>query len=123
MSDRDSGGSANQPLSDVFVKIAELASATGAAPINRLAGCWTFDLGVRPEIRGWVNGHREPQMADGSPIPPFHAYLEWNGFPFAMLSPYGGSILQSPSRRTGAAERLLSIRLTHAIREARHAHV
>lgn len=89
------GNATKAPLSEAFVRIAELALLNGSAPINRLPGPWThaFTSG------DWhwqiaVNGHREPVVSPWSTvlIDPFEAHVYVNGWPFGILSPAGGRL-------------------------------
>lgn len=75
---------------DIMVSIANLAIRRGAAPVNKYVGCW--ELQVDP--RWWlaVNGHPTPTLCSkgGEPVLPFHAYIEFNGWPWGIVGPGGG---------------------------------
>jgi hypothetical protein len=78
-------------MSEVFFEIVQLGMAAGAERINELPGCWEYQVSD-----GWwiaVNGHREPKTCSkGAEVPPFHAYVEWCGFPAGIVGPRGGVI-------------------------------
>lgn len=83
------------PLSEAMAAIALLAVLSGGAPINRLPGPWTYEF----THGDWhwqiaVNGHREPVPSPWSTvlIDPFEAHVYVNGWPFGILSPYGGRL-------------------------------
>ena len=83
----------NEPsLIEAFMKIAELGNALGAAPLNKHPACWECKVDKRWKIA--VNAHKEPKVSSMSkvPIEPFHAYVEFNGWPAGLLNPYGGTI-------------------------------
>lgn len=75
--------------------VAKLAVAAGAAPLNRHAGCWRYRLPMSPEWEIAVNPHRTPQpdpFGGDIPVEPFHCYVQYNGWPFALFSVYGGEM-------------------------------
>jgi hypothetical protein len=107
---------------DAFTKIAELALVRGDVPLSKFPACYEFTLAGEPEILVAVNGHEtEREASTGAKVPAFHAYATWNGWPFALLNPFGGDFLKSPSRKSGSSERLLTMRLASAIRQAKEA--
>lgn len=80
----------------VWEAICKRAQRLGVQPLNALPGCWYQKL-----TGGWefaVNGHNEPktqkfeQHDEPVGIGPFHLYAEFNGWPAATLTPYGGEI-------------------------------
>jgi hypothetical protein len=82
-----------------FLKVAELGIAIGAHPLTKHDGCWTYRLTTAPAWAFAVNGHAEPQPnpffdgLDGTePIAPYHCFVQFNGWPFAILGPHGGFI-------------------------------
>jgi hypothetical protein len=78
-------------LSEAFCRLAELASALGVKSINKLPACWE----VQVDGRWWVamNGHGEAVKAsDGADVPPYSAWITFNGWPAGVLSPVGGVI-------------------------------
>ena len=83
------GPPAETPL---FVAIAEFCLARGFKGLSKVPGCCEVQVDDR-----WffaVNGHAEPTTCakTGQPIPPFSAYVEFNGWPAGLLDPAGGII-------------------------------
>lgn len=78
----------------VFDLIAQLCIAQDAAPLTRYPECWSATFGE------WViavNGHDEPKHYNGVLVPEFYAYVEFNGWPFAIMSPFGDGIVGAGS--------------------------
>lgn len=77
---------------EAFAKLCDLCIARGEAPANKHPGCWEVQL----DKRWWIafNGHKEPkQSSKGGPsVDPFHCYVEYNGWPAGVFTPYGGVI-------------------------------
>ena len=72
-------------LLDAWVHIGTIAAAAGVVPLNQHPGLWEFEVGP------WklqVNGRRE-KIGD---VPPYHAFVEFNGWPAGLIHPYGGTI-------------------------------
>ena len=80
---------------DLFVLIATIAEHDGAAPLNERDGVW-----VRRLDDDWliaVNGHLEPREYEGVAVPPFTCYVEYNGWPAGMLTPFDGALAAGES--------------------------
>src|SRR5262245_31738092 len=78
-----------EKVSIAFVAVADLAAALGVSNINRLPGCWEYDVDEQWRIA--LNGHEQPTKCErGMAVAPFHCYVEFNGWPAGELSPYGG---------------------------------
>lgn len=77
-------------ITEIFVRLAELAQARGDAPISKFAGCWEGVIGDGLQFA--VNGHRAPTVSTiaPTPLPPFHAIFMRDGWPIALVSPGGG---------------------------------
>lgn len=79
-------------ISEVFAEAVELATRLGVERIDRLPGCWE----VQVDKQWWIamNGHKEPTACSkgGTPIPPFHLYVEFNGFPAGVIGMRTGMI-------------------------------
>lgn len=86
-------------ISEAFVLLAKLATKDGVKRLNELEGCWTRQIGEQ----WWaaVNGHQTTMKASsrdgasaGTPfeVEPYHAYVEYNGWPAGDLTPLGGVI-------------------------------
>ena len=89
----------SEGLCEAFVAVAEMAQALGIKPLNQHDGCWTFQV----DDQWWiaVNGHKEPKPARSPQgaskdepfmVDPFHAYIEFNGWPAGVINPRGGTI-------------------------------
>ncbi|WP_018086454.1 hypothetical protein [Desulfurispora thermophila] len=75
---------------EVFALAAELAIKDGVAPLCRLPGVWERQIDDNWKIV--LNGHNSPKDYNVLTIPPFHMYVEFNGWPAGLLSPFGGTI-------------------------------
>lgn len=74
----------------VLERLAELAMIVGVAPLNKLPGCWEYEVDER-----WAfafNGHPEPKASKYCPAPvlPFSVYVQFNGWPAGVIDPTGG---------------------------------
>jgi hypothetical protein len=81
--------SPERPLTEIMDAFAGYAIRHGHAPINRLVGC----LEVQVDSRWWIaaNGHRTPtKCSKGVEVAPFEIYIEFNGWPAGMVSPFDG---------------------------------
>ena len=75
----------------LFVLVAELAKKDGVARIDKLDGCWERQIGEQWWIA--INGHTElVDCSRGAKVPPFNCYVEFNGWPAGIFSPYEGMI-------------------------------
>jgi hypothetical protein len=83
----------DRQISELFAKIVAFAEARGVSNINELPGCWE----TTAEEQGLfiaVNGHGEAKdTTTGFPLDPFHAFVTVNGWPAAVVSPFGGTIM------------------------------
>ena len=78
-------------VSEAFAKIARLGCILKAEPLNK----WPGGLEIAIDERWWiaVNGHNETtKCSKGADVLPFHAWIEYNGWPAGMVSPTGGII-------------------------------
>lgn len=78
-----------------FNAVINLAIALGVREICKMPGCWEQKVDEHWTIA--VNGHHELKIAEKSlscktEVPPFHCYVEFNGFPAGLISPYNGVI-------------------------------
>jgi len=88
-----SDGSNNQPISEAFSEIANLAMRLGVTNINQREGCWEH----RIDDKWWIaiNGHPEPvRCSKGAEVPAYNAYVEFNGWPVGLINPYGGALVR-----------------------------
>ncbi len=76
-----------QRYSEAFMLIAKLASALGIQSIKDLPGPWEHRVDEKFKIR--LNGHAEE--VDG--IPPYNALIDYEGWPWAILSPVDGHLM------------------------------
>lgn len=85
----------NEPrISEAFMAVADLCLALDDAPLTKHEGCWEHQV----DDHWWiaVNGHQEPRLMQKhptlEPLKPFHAFVEWNGWPAGLMTPTGGCI-------------------------------
>lgn len=79
-------------LTEAFAEIAALALRLGVENVVARPGCWE----CRVDERWWfaVNAHPVETQCSASnvPVPPYHAYVQFNGWPAGVISPFGGVI-------------------------------
>ena len=78
------------PVTLALALIADLCFARGVTGINALPGCHEFAV----DEHWWVavNGHGEPVACSHGPeVPPYSAYVEWNGWPGGIFNRAGGA--------------------------------
>lgn len=94
-------------VTEIFIRLSELAQARGEAPISKFAGCWEAKLG--DDVVFAVNGHTEPKQSTvtQTAVPPFHAFFMRYGFPVAIVTPSGGVQLGEDSETEDNLVRLL----------------
>ena len=76
-------------MPEAFSKIVELLLAKGFKSIKDLPACAEIEI----DERWWVavNGHPEQtKCSKGTEVPPFTAYIEFNGWPAGCIDPGGG---------------------------------
>jgi hypothetical protein len=81
----------SEQISEAMAAVMELAHRRGVTKINELPGCWEIQV----DSAWWlaVNGHRETtKCSKGTEVLPFHAYVEFNGWPAGIFNPYGGTM-------------------------------
>ena len=83
---------ANELISEVFDLIAQACMRRKLTPIkDKLIGIELDD-----HWKFWVNGYSEPQKfitcGVEQTLAPFHAYIEFNGWPAGIVNHYGGAI-------------------------------
>ena len=80
------------PISEVFALLIDWSTQLGAENISALPGCWENRLGEHWRVA--INGHRDPcSDSTGAEVPPYHAYLEYRGWPAGLVNPRGGTIV------------------------------
>ena len=78
-------------ISPLFSRIIDLMLARGISNIKDLPGCAELRIDKQWEIA--VNGHREPmKCSHGTEVPAHAAYLQFNGWPAGIITPYGGVV-------------------------------
>ncbi len=78
-------------VAKVWEELFRIAKGRDLLPLLKQPGA--FELGDPDE--GWyvaVNGHRHEVEVRGSKVPPFTAYVQWNGWPAGLLTPMQGTI-------------------------------
>lgn len=80
-------------ICEAFVLLAELATKDGISSINQFEGCWERKIGDQWFVA--INGQRSaiPCSRNATPIQPYHAYVEFNGWPCGVFTPYGGAFV------------------------------
>ncbi len=80
----------------VFDALVEMCIRLGTPPLNEVDGCWTYQINDSWWVA--VNGHKEdcevvtPQSKSPVKVPPFTAYLDYNGWPAGFIDPYSGTM-------------------------------
>lgn len=78
-------------VSLAFDLIVDLAFALRALPLSKYPGCWEERIDEHWEIS--ANGHKEPQKSCHCiTVPPFKVYVQYDGWPFGLISPAGGTM-------------------------------
>ena len=70
--------------------ICELAEKDKVGPLNKLPALWVRQLDDK-----WLlvaNGHRQSLKYNNVAVPPFHFYVEFDGWPAGMFDAYDGCI-------------------------------
>lgn len=89
---------------EVFALVVELGLALGAHPLTRHAGPWECDVGGGYRVA--VNGHPEPRpTAGGFVLRPYTVYVEFEGWPFAVVDANGGAVVGADWAALAAALR------------------
>lgn len=79
------------PVSEAFNAVVDLALALGVRSIKDMPACWEHQVDEHWHIA--INGHHtDRQTTRGNTVPPFHCYIEFNGFPAGLITPYNGII-------------------------------
>lgn len=83
--------SQTQPLTEAMTKVADLALALKAQPLNQYPGLWEYRFG---DWTLYVNGHRMPMATAGDVlVSPFNAYVERQGWPVMIFDGFGGTVV------------------------------
>ncbi len=88
-------------ITEAFAEIVALAEHLGIKPLNTFPACWEHQI----DERWWmaVNGHREAiPCSMGPEVPPFTAYVQFNGWPAGQINPRGGWIAAGEAANEGA---------------------
>ena len=77
-----------------FGALADLVYARGDYPLKKWKGLYHCRIDKQWEV--WINGHKEElPLREGTGLPAFHAYVEYNGWPAGVFSPISGVIAAS----------------------------
>jgi hypothetical protein len=105
-----------EKMPEAFVLAMELGYKSGMRSIKDLPGCWTYKVDEQWTIH--VNGHAVIMAcASGADIPPYHMYVEYNGWPAGLLGKDGGEFAAGE----GANEGTFIEALKAAIEKREHA--
>ena len=76
-------------VSTVFARIVDLMLVRGITNIKALPGCAEIKVDEQWEIA--FNGHAKPMKCSHGPeVPPYAAYLQFNGWPTGIITARGG---------------------------------
>ncbi len=75
-------------LDVVLLKIFELTKALDAMPMSKHEGCWEHRIDDQYTLV--CNGHKEPLEWGCQTVQPYHFYVEYSGWPFAVFNPATG---------------------------------
>lgn len=81
----------SEEIKEAFFEIVKLAERLGLSGLNKFPGCWEHQV----DGQWWIalNAHKEPMTCSmGAEVPPFHAYVQFNGWPAGVIDPRGGII-------------------------------
>lgn len=82
---------ADMPINEVFSRIIDVLLARGFKSIKDLPACAETKIDEHWEVA--VNGHDFPiACSHGVKVPPFTAYLQFNGWPAGLVTPYDGTM-------------------------------
>ena len=76
---------------EAFAKIADLACVLGAVNLKKREGCWEHQIDKHWFIA--INAHETTTKTKaGIEVEPFGCYVEFNGWPAGLFTPFGGMI-------------------------------
>lgn len=80
------------PICNAYYLVAELGLALDAGPLTKHPACWECQIDRLWRIA--INGHNAPKRCSFAevPIEPYHCYIEFNGWPAGIMTPFGGTI-------------------------------
>lgn len=82
----------DQPLSEAYVRLAELGLSLDVGRLCDIEGCWEHQI----DDNWWVaaNGHKVEQLCSrGLSVPPFNFLVMHGDWPAALINPYGGTMI------------------------------
>ena len=78
-------------ISVLFERLVDLMLVRGFSNIKDLPGCAEIRIDERWQVA--VNGHSEAtKCSHGPEIPAYAAYVQCNGWPAGIITPYGGVV-------------------------------
>ena len=76
---------------ELWDRIIAIWEVSDLPPMNKIVGCWELEVDEHWWIA--VNGHQGPKDCSRDvSVPPYHAYIEWCGWPAGMVSPKDGIV-------------------------------
>jgi hypothetical protein len=82
----------DRPISAVMAGIAKVAAHDGVSKVGLLTGCWERRVGDHWAFA--LNGHdTTTQTVAGVDVPPFEAYLTFDGWPAGFVGPFDGVLV------------------------------
>ncbi len=90
--------STDRDLYEPFVLLAELCTARGETGLSKTtAPGQTHVIPINATWRAWLNPHNGPANTDnGVEVPRLTAYVEYNGWPWGLIDPRGGTVGDHP---------------------------
>ena len=81
----------NDPICEAFGVLAALGCAVGAERFAGSGECWEHQIDDQWFVA--MNTSDAPiDCSHGPKVKPYHAFVEFNGFPAGSINPYGGII-------------------------------
>ena len=82
----------SEHMGNPLVALCQLCLARGVRNIKTLPGL--CHVPINDQWEAWINGRDEVLPTDGGvEVKPFHAYVEYNGWPAGIVSAYDGEFV------------------------------
>ena len=77
-------------ITEAFALLADLLVKSGATRLDLRPGA--YEIVIDERWKAVINAHAEPVLWGSASIPPYHAALEYNGWPAGLMAANGGVI-------------------------------